>query len=269
MVRPWDRYIKLRDRIGIARERKADLFISIHADSFHDYGAHGSSVYILSPDGASSEAARWLAESENEADLIGGVSLDDKEQMVASVLLDMSQSKTIEESAVAAKAVLRQLKGVGKLHSRRVQRAGFAVLKSPDIPSMLVETGFLSNPMEEKKLRDPGHQAKIARAVLAGVRAYFNQYAPPGTWIAEGKRPPSNLIVRTPAKQSAKRTLPVARAGAAAPRRHTIRDGDTLYSIARDYRVDVASLRVVNGLKKSSIIRVGQRLLIPARREGA
>ena len=269
MVRPWDRYIKLRDRIGIARERKADLFISIHADSFRDYGAHGSSVYILSPDGASSEAARWLAESENQADLIGGVTLDDKEQMVASVLLDMSQTRTIEESSAAAKAVLRHLKGVGKLHSRRVQRAGFAVLKSPDIPSMLVETGFLSNPMEEKKLNDPAHQRKIARAVLAGVRAYFNQYAPPGTWIAEGKRPPKSSVARASAPKVSGNIVRTTAPPAAAPKRHTIRDGETLFGIARKYRVNVSSLKLVNGLKEDGIIRVGQRLLIPVRREGA
>ena len=269
MVRGGDRYIKLRDRIKIARERNADLFISIHADSFRDFGASGSSVYILSPDGASSEAARWLAESENSADRIGGVNLDDKEQMVASVLLDMSQTKTIEESSVAAREVLKRLKGLGKLHSRRVQRAGFAVLKSPDIPSMLVETGFLSNPLEERKLLDPKHQGKIARAVLDGVRAYFNRYAPPGTWIAEGKRPPANKVAKATAKKRVSKPAaqPVRVATTTGPRRHTIRNGETLFSIARDYRVGITALKAVNNLKENSIIRAGQRLLIPARRE--
>ncbi|GAB6040650.1 N-acetylmuramoyl-L-alanine amidase [Endothiovibrio diazotrophicus] len=266
MIRGGDRFIKLRDRIKIARERKADLFISIHADSYRDFGASGSSVYILSPDGASSEAARWLAESENRADLAGGVTLDDKDQMVASVLLDMSQTKTIEESSVAAAEVLKRLKALGKLHSRRVQRAGFAVLKSPDIPSMLVETGFLSNPVEERKLRDPAHQGRIAAAVMDGVRVYFKRYAPPGTWIAEGRRPPPERTVAQAPQRAA--LLPTRASDPNAPRHHTIRSGDTLFSIARDYQVDVGALRLVNGLKENSIIRVGQRLLIPAVREG-
>ncbi|NOQ34918.1 MAG: AMIN domain-containing protein [Methylococcaceae bacterium] len=184
MVRKGDYYIKLRRRMEIAREAKADLFISIHADAFKNSKVRGASVFTLSRSGASSEAARWLANHENAADLVGGVSLDDKDNTLASVLLDLSQNATKEASRNVASKVLKHFKNIGKLHQRKVQKAGFAVLKSPDIPSILVETAFISNPYEEQNLRSRAHQAKIANAVLKGVVSYFKEYAPADTRMA-------------------------------------------------------------------------------------
>lgn len=185
LTRTGDYYVGLRKRMKIARKHKADLFVSIHADAFRDKSVHGTSVYVLSNRGASSEAARWLAERENAADLIGGVSLDDKDDTLAFVLLDLSQSKTQEISLSAADQVYQQLHNVGKTHGKRVQQAGFLVLKSPDIPSLLVETGFISNPNEERKLRKPEYQQKMAMAIMQGVRKYFREAPPPDTVLAE------------------------------------------------------------------------------------
>ncbi len=176
LVRDSDTFIPLRQRMARARKQKADLFVSIHADAFDDPSVRGSSVYTLSPRGASSEAAKWLADRENAADLVGGVKLDEGDGQLASVLLDMSQNATLEHSAVAAQMVLDKLGGLGSLHKTRVQRAGFLVLKSPDIPSMLVETAFISNPEEEARLRNGDHQQRLAEAILKGIRTYFQKY---------------------------------------------------------------------------------------------
>ena len=230
LIRNGDYYLSLRERTMLARKNKADLFISIHADAFDDRRVHGASVYILSSNGASDEAALWLAEKENSADLIGGVSLDDKDNLLASVLLDLSQNATIESSYNVAEQVLRALRPLGKLHKQSVQQAGFVVLKAPDIPSMLIETAFISNPSEERNLRSVSHQRKMSGAILDGIRAYFRRYAPPGTLYAS--------------------------------RRHVITSGDTLSEIARQYRVSVASLRNVNQLKGNTV-RIGQVLMIP------
>lgn len=183
MTRDSDVYLPLRERIKRAREAQADMFVSLHADAFRDTRARGSSVYALSVNGASSEAARWLAERENSADLIGGVSLDDKDEMVASVLLDLSQTATIESSLTVGERVLGQLGEVNRLHKHSVQQAGFAVLKSPDIPSILVETAFISNPKEERQLNSAGHQQDLAQAIRDGLRQYFERRAPPGTHV--------------------------------------------------------------------------------------
>ena len=231
MVRRGDYYVGLRRRMKIAREHRADLFVSIHADSFKDPRVRGSSVYVLSRNGASSEAARWLAEQENAADLVGGVSLDDKDDLLASVLLDLSQTATLSASTDVGTNVLKQLGTTGKTHKRRVQRAGFMVLKSPDIPSILVETAFLSNPTEEKRLRNRTQQRKIAKAMVAGVKNYFKHNAPPGTHLAG--------------------------------RSHTIARGDTLGAIAGQYGVSLRDLRKVNAIKGSNI-RIGQVLAIPS-----
>ncbi|MCX7088935.1 MAG: N-acetylmuramoyl-L-alanine amidase [Methylococcales bacterium] len=188
MVRDGDQFIKLRQRMQIARAAKADLFVSIHADAFKDSAVKGSSVFTLSNRGATSEAARWLANNENAADLVGGVSLDDKDDMLASVLLDLSQTATTEASGNVAKKILANFKGVNPLHKSAVQKAGFMVLKSPDIPSILVETAFISNPEEELKLRSDVHQTKVAKAIFNGITAYFKQYVPiavPTTRMAE------------------------------------------------------------------------------------
>ncbi len=232
MIRKGDYYLGLRKRMQKARELQADLFISIHADAFRNGRARGSSVYVLSQNGATSEAARWLAESENNADLIGGVSLDDKDDLLRSVLLDLSQNATIAASLDVGSKVLHELGSVGRLHKKRVEQAGFAVLKSPDIPSILVETGYISNRHEERKLRDRHYQHKLAKAMLRGVRRYFAQNAPPGTRLAMGEQ------------------------------RHVIKPGETLSGIAQRYRVTQLALRSANRLR-SSRLRVGQVLRIP------
>jgi N-acetylmuramoyl-L-alanine amidase len=185
LTRSGDYFVPLRERIRLARQYKADMFISIHADSVRDRDITGSSVYTLSPRGATDEAARWLAERENAADLAGGVSLDGKDAVLASVLLDLSQGASMSASNVAAGEILGQLDRVGNVLHSEVQHAGFVVLKSPDIPSMLVETAFISNPLEEQKLADARHQERLAEAIRSGVRAYFYDNPPPGTHIAQ------------------------------------------------------------------------------------
>lgn len=237
LIRDGDYYLGLRKRIAKAREAQADLFVSIHADAFNDPRVRGSSVYTLSRRGASSEAARWLAERENSADLVGGVSLEDKDDMLASVLLDLSQIGTLQASSAAANRVFKQLKKLGKTHKRKVQQAGFVVLKSPDIPSMLVETAFISNPDEERRLRNKNHQQKVATALMKGIRDYFKYQPPPGTLLASN--------------QAKKR-----------PRKHVITRGETLIAIANRYQVSVSRLRKTNELKGDTI-RIGQVLQIP------
>jgi N-acetylmuramoyl-L-alanine amidase len=238
LVRDGDYYIRLRERIAIARKHKADLFVSIHADAFHDRRVRGSSVFTLSAGGATSEAARWLAERENRADLIGGVDLKARDDILATVLLEMSQNATIELSGIAADKVLAQLRRLGEVHQQRIQKAGFAVLKSPDIPSMLVETAFISNPSEEQRLRDQRYQHQLAEAILAGIVEYFAEYPPPGTRFAR------------------------ASASGEGPRRHRIESGDTLSEIAQTYGVKLGSLRHANRLDGDRI-RTGQVLIIP------
>jgi N-acetylmuramoyl-L-alanine amidase len=184
MVRKGDYYVGLRKRMAIAREAKADLFISIHADAFQDATVKGSSVYVLSRSGASSEAALWLAKSENASDSIGGVSLEDKEDVLASVLLDLSQSATEQASVDVAQSVLKNCHAVGEIHKDEVQKAGFMVLKSPDIPSILVETAFISNPSEEENLLNTEYQSKMATAIFGGVRDYFKPSNPADTKVA-------------------------------------------------------------------------------------
>jgi N-acetylmuramoyl-L-alanine amidase len=230
MIREGDYYIGLRQRINKARKHNADLFISIHADGFRDHRAHGSSVFVLSRRGATSEMGRWLEAKENAADLAGGVSLDDKDDLLAEVLLDLSQSATIEASHEVASNMLGGLKRLGKMHKSSVQRAGFVVLKSPDIPSILVETAFISNPQEEKKLRDKRHQKKLAQALLSGIRDYFGTNPPPGTHMVA--------------------------------RKYKIKPGDTLSEIAAEHQVSLATLRGYNSLK-SDRLRVGDTLRIP------
>ncbi len=230
LTRQSDYYIGLRQRINKARENKADLFISIHADSFRDQRVQGSSVFVLSNRGASSEMARWLAEKENASDLAGGVSLDDKDQLLAEVLLDLSQNATIEASITVAGNMLGELQRLGKTHKSTIQQAGFVVLKSPDIPSVLVETAFISNPIEERKLRDSRHQDALATAMLRGINQYFANHSPPGTRVASHE--------------------------------HIIQQGDTLGVIAQQYQVSLTSLRDYNDLK-TDVLYVGQTLRIP------
>lgn len=184
LTRDSDYFIPLAQRYHKARAAKADLFVSIHADAFTNPAANGSSVFVLSQRGASSQAAKWLANQENAADLVGGVKLHDKDDTLASVLLDLSQSATMKASEDMAGYVLEGLKALGKTHKPHVERANFVVLRSPDVPSMLVETAFITNPDEERRLRDPQHQQRLARAILNGVNRYFTRQPPPGTLYA-------------------------------------------------------------------------------------
>ena len=239
LVREGDYYVDHRRRMEIARRNNADLFISVHADAVDDRRATGASVYALSLKGASDEAARQLAERENASVRVGGVTLEDKDEVLASVLLDLSQSAALSASLDVGSKVIGELAQLGKVHRRTVQQAGFLVLKSPDMPSILVETAFISNPSEEKKLRDRGHQGRLADAILSGVRSYFYKNPPPDTRIAMEMR-------RVPAKQV----------------RHVIARGDTLSEIAERYNVSAAAIRAANQLSNDRI-RVGQTLSIP------
>lgn len=186
LIRNGDRYIGLRQRFQKAREHKADLFVSIHADAFRDRRVRGSSVYVLSEKGASNEAARWLAEQENAADFIGEVSLHDKDDVLKSVLLDLSQTAAMDASMAAARNILASLQRIGPVHRRHVQYASFAVLKSPDFPSVLVETAFITNPREERRLSYSSHRQRLAEAMVHGIRNYFTEHPPPDTLMAMG-----------------------------------------------------------------------------------
>ena len=178
LTRDGDYFIPLQVRVQKARRINADLFVSVHADAFIRPDARGSSVFALSERGATSAAARWLAKKENEADLIGGVNLDVSDPYLKQTLRDLSQTATINDSLKLAKSVLGELGGINTLHKPSVEQAGFAVLKSPDIPSILVETAFISNPDEEKKLKDESYQDKMAEAILSGIKRYFAQNPP-------------------------------------------------------------------------------------------
>ena len=178
LTRDGDYFVPLHHRVARARRLQADLFVSIHADAFVKPTARGSSVFVLSERGATSSAARWLAQRENAADLIGGVNLDVDDPHLARTLLDLSQTATINDSLKLGKAVLAELGSVNTLHKAAVEQAGFAVLKAPDIPSILVETAFISNPEEEKRLNDQAYQEKIAEAIVRGIRRYFARNPP-------------------------------------------------------------------------------------------
>jgi N-acetylmuramoyl-L-alanine amidase len=178
LTRDSDFFVPLNMRVQKARRVQSDLFVSIHADAFIKPNARGASVFVLSENGASSSAARWLANKENAADLIGGVNFGVKDPMLARTLLDLSQTATINDSLKLGKAVLGELDRVGDLHKPHVEQAGFAVLKAPDIPSILVETAFISNPEEERRLNDEAYQDKIAEAVMSGIRKYFKLNPP-------------------------------------------------------------------------------------------
>lgn len=244
MIRDGDYYVGLRQRTHIAREQKADFFVSIHADAFNSPRPNGSSVYALSQRGATSETAQWLAASENEADLIGGVdgslSLDDKDEVLRGVLLDLTMTATLNDSLTIGGQVLDRLGRVNRLHKSRVEQAGFVVLKSPDIPSLLVETGFISNPDEERRLRDGAYQQRMMDAVFGGIRNHFQRNPPPASLLAwqrdNGRSTAGN--------------------------EYRIQPGDTLSEIADRHDVPVAQLRQANELN-GDVIRVGQVLRIP------
>lgn len=238
LTRTGDYFLEHRKRTRIARDQhKADLFVSIHADAFKNPKARGSSVFVLSERGATSEAARLLADKENAADEIGGIKLSDKDDVLASVLIDLSQTGAMNASYDVAGKVLTEMGQVNKLHGKGVQAAGFLVLKSGGIPAILVETAFISNPEEERKLTDPAHQGRLADAILRGVRAHFEANPPPGTRFAQLER-------RSEA------------------RKHVVARGDTLAGLAQQYRVSLNALRSHNGIR-GSLLKVGEVLHIP------
>lgn len=184
LTRKGDYFLTLRQRLHIARKDKADMFIAIHADIWKNKTAGGVSVFALSQKGATSEAARWLAARENESELMGGVKLNDKSHMLKSVLINLSQAATIRTSLEIGDDLIQKIKPIARLHHDRVEQAAFVVLKSPDIPSLLVETGFLSNPNEERRLKNPVYQNKLAHAIMQGIRRYFTANPPRGTWLS-------------------------------------------------------------------------------------
>jgi N-acetylmuramoyl-L-alanine amidase len=262
LTRDGDYFIPLKRRYQIAREQNADMFVSVHADAFTSSDAKGSSVWVLSPRGKTSEAARWLADRENRADLIGGVSLDDKDDSLAAVLLDLQQGYAIQASESIAGNVLKALARLGPTHRGYVEHANFVVLRSPDVPSILVETAFISNPVEERKLRDPAHQRQLAAAVMGGVRNYFEATPPPGTWFAAQamRRSGAVLADTRPAKAPA---ATGARADADVRDLHRVERGESLGSIARQYGVSVSALKSANRMSSDSV-QAGAVLAIPA-----
>jgi len=240
LTRNGDEFVRLRDRMERARRAEADLFVSIHADSFRDKRVRGATVYVLSSKGASDEAARRLAERENAADLIGGVRLDNKDQMLASVLMDLSQNASLASSIDAGDEILHEIGRITKVRKGKVQQAPFLVLKSPDVPSILIETAFISNSYDEKNLSSPDYQARLAQAIFQGIQDYFHTNAPPGTRIAMAN---TNGRLRPAA-------------------RHVIQRGDTLGNIANRYKVSVRRIQSVNNISGDKI-KVGKVLRIP------
>jgi N-acetylmuramoyl-L-alanine amidase len=261
LTRDSDFYIPLKQRYQIAREHNADLFVSIHADAFTNDDARGSSVWVLSPRGKTSEAARWLADRENRADLIGGTTLDDKDDSLAKVLLDLQQGWAMQASDVVAGNVLKALAQLGPTHRGYVERANFVVLRSPDVPSILVETAFISNPAEERKLRDPAHQKKLAEAVMGGVKNYFESTPPPGTWFAAEAARRNGVRLAAHAAPSG-RTV-ASHHETHARDVHKVGRGESLSSIARQYGVSVGALKNANQIS-SNTVRAGTTLTIPA-----
>jgi len=241
LVRKGDYYLAHRKRTQIARDNKADFFVSIHADAFTDPRANGASVYALSNQGATSEAARFLAKKQNNADLIGGataLNLGSKDQMLAGVLLDLSMTATMSTSLEAGAHVLRQMGSVARLHKKKVEQAGFLVLKSPDIPSLLIETGFISNPKEARQLRTADYQQRMAKAIFSGIDHYYTEHPPEGTLLAKVMK--------------------------GKPLKYIVARGDTLSEIASQYRISMAKIMRYNKMS-SSTIRVGQEINIPSR----
>lgn len=236
MVRSGDYYVSLKGRRDLARKHQADLFVSIHADAFKRKQAHGASVYALSNGGATSTAALHLAQRENAADLVGGVSLSDKDDMLAGVLADLSMTSTLDTSLQLGNQVLRNVDDIAHLHKKQVEQAGFAVLKSPDVPSILVETGFISNPKESSLLATSRYQKKMASAIHRGIKGWFFAHPPSGTLLAWQKQQGGQQYI-------------IAR-------------GDTLSGIADRFSISLADLKSYNRIDSSKIL-VGQKLNIP------
>jgi len=240
MTRNDDSFVVLRDRMERARSRQSDLFVSVHADAFTDRKVRGATVYALSTKGATDEEARRLAARENAADLIGGVKLGDKDEVVASVLLDLSQNATLSSSIEVGDEIIGELQRISKVRKGKVQQAPFLVLKSPDIPSILVETAYISNPQDESNLGSVQYQERLARALFNGIKDYFYAHPPRGSRVAQ-------LAKAQPNRQAVD---------------HVIRNGDTLSEIASRYDVSIARIRSANRLGNDKIL-VGQVIRIP------
>jgi N-acetylmuramoyl-L-alanine amidase len=238
LIRSGDYYVPHRKRMELAHDAQADFFMSIHADSYRDASAKGATVYVLSDKGASDEASSLLAQRENASDLIGGVSLADKDKLLARVLLDLSQNAAISASMAAGQRLIQRMSAVTTMRRLRVQQAPFLVLKSPDIPSLLVETAYISNPREEAGLRSADKQTVLAKALCAGIVDYFTANPPQGSYFAHSSSPAPRAV------------------------KHVITRGETLSGIAARYRVSAASIRRSNSLK-SDVVRTGQVLTIP------
>lgn len=236
LIRTGDYYVSLKNRRDQARSLQADLFISIHADAFREPSARGASIYTLSTRGATSTTAQYLADTENEADRVGGVQLAEMDPMLAGVLADLSMTGTLDTSLNVGRLILQQIEGVARLHKKQVEQAGFVVLKSPDVPSLLVETGFISNPQEAERLATPAYQDKMARAIRRGIQSWFARQPPPGTLLAWQREQGGREV--------------------------TIAAGDTLSQIAEQFGVSVAEIKSTNGLSRD-VIYVGQTLVIP------
>lgn len=243
LTRDSDRFVPLRARMELARGQSSDLFLSIHADAFRDRRVRGATVYMLSAKGASDEASRQLAARENAAVTIGNVHLEDKDPLLAGVLMDLSQNASLSSSMDVGDEILQELSQFARVRKRQVQRAPFLVLKSPDVPSLLIETAFISNPQDEANLRKSGYQDKLVQAILDGVRDYFYQNPPAGTRVAQ-----------------------LAQNGRPRDREYVIRRGDTLSEIADRYNVSIRQIRSHNKLRNDRI-RVGQVLRIPTARD--
>ena len=244
LIRKGDYYVGLRKRIKIARENKADILLSLHADAFKTANVRGASVFAISDRGSTSEEARWLAENQNQTDLIGGmgeyVKIDTKsEPLVRNVLLDLAFGYSQRESLELGAQVLKELKTVTKLHKEKVEQAGFMVLKAPEVPSILVEVGFISNPKEAHNLSDAGYQIKIARSIFGGVKNYIYDRPPDGSYVAWLKEGPRDLRV------------------------HVIERGDTLSELSLRYSVSLEALKKYNSVRGDTI-KIGQKLMIPA-----
>lgn len=239
LVRDGDYFVSLGRRVEVARENQADLFVSIHADAFRNSSAEGATVYALSTRRASDEVARRAAERENASDLIGGVSIAALDDTLARVLLDLSQSASISASMVAGDRVIEEMSKVTRMRKMRVQQGSFLVLTAPDIPSIFIETAYISNPSEEAALSNSSYQKELATAVFQGIIEYFRTHAPPETLFAQNPPPEHHD-----------------------PIRHVIARGETLSEIAERYRISLRSLRQTNRLN-SDVIRIGQVLTIP------
>jgi len=253
LIRTGDYYIKLHQRRQMARNQDADIFVSIHADAFTRKSARGFSVFALSQSGATSAMARALAAKENASDRIGGVSLADKDAVLAQVLVDLSMTNTISESVNLGGRVLKELGKLGKLHSKRVEQAGFAVLKSPDMPSILVETGFITNPEEERLLRSSKYQKKVANAIYKAIDEYYEQtpYVTNQRFAKASYTPPNTALGKKSSKSNE------------APRYHVVKRGDSLSKISARYNVTIKALKRLNKTRKNTVY-IGQKIKLPA-----